>query len=209
MSQQPDADEEFLEALRRGLRESVAFWSPDKKLERETYTVRTLLRHLGVEHHEAEITPEHAEPPDMKFRGARFEIKEMLDHDRRRHDEYRKKLEKALTAKSPRELMEQYTPQDLRFQEIGDRVVQILRDAETHYAPKVIEQLDLLVYVNLLKRIVVLDSPVPDSSHFSQFGWRSISVVRSSVACVLYARADAPDFLGSHVGKPVSRLGEE
>jgi hypothetical protein len=209
MSQQPDADEEFLEALRRGLHESVAFWSPEKKLERETYTVRTLLRHLGVQYAEAEITPEPSEPPDMKFRDARFEIKEILDHDRRRHDEYRKKLAKALTAKSPRELMEQYTPQDLTFQKIGDRVVQILRDAATHYAPKVIEQLDLLVYVNLLKRIVVLDSQVPASSHFSQFGWRSISVVRSSVACVLYARADAPDFLRSHLGKPMSRPGEE
>jgi hypothetical protein len=74
MSQQPDADEEFLEALRRGLHESVAFWSPEKKLERETYTVRTLLRHLGVQYAEAEITPEPSE----------------LDHDRRRHDEYRK-----------------------------------------------------------------------------------------------------------------------
>ncbi len=209
MSQQPDADEEFLEALRRGLRESVAFWAPDKKLERETYTVRTLLRHLGIEHAEAEITAEPAEPPDMRFRDARLEIKEMLDHDRRRHDEYRQKLAKALTAKSPRELMEQYTPQDLTFREIARRVVQILRDAATHYAPRVIEQLDLLVYVNLLKRIVVLDSPVPDSSDFSQFGWRSISVVRSSVACVLYARADAPDFLRSHVGRPMSRPGEE
>jgi len=209
MSHDPDADEEFLEALRRGLRESVAFWSPDKKLERETYTAQTLLRHLGVEHSEAEITPEPAEPPDMNFRDARFDIKEMLDHDRKRHDEYRKKLEKALTAKTPGELMEQYTPQDLTFQEIGDRVMPILRDAATHYAPKVIEQLDLLVYVNLLKRIVDLDSPVPDSSHFSQFGWRSISIVNSSVACVLYARPDAPAFLRSHVGKPVSRPGEE
>src|SRR5260221_5109724 len=109
MSQPSDADEEFLEALRRGLRESVAFWSPDKKLERETYTVRTLLRHLGVEHDEAEIPPEPAEPPDMNFRGARFEIKEMLDRDRRRHDEYRQKLRKPVTAKSPSQLSRHYT----------------------------------------------------------------------------------------------------
>lgn len=209
MSQQPEADEEFLEALRRGLRESVAFWSPDKKLEREIYTVRTLLRHLDVEHDEAEIKSEPSEPPDMNFRDARFEIKEMLDHDRRRHDEYRKKLKKAMCAKSPRELMEQYTPKDLTFREIGDRVVHILQGASTHYAPKAIEQLDLLIYVNLLRRIVDLESPVPDPSDFSKFGWRSISVVRSSVACVFYARADAPQFLRSHVGKPVSRLGME
>lgn len=198
-----------MEALRRGLRESVAFWSPDKKVERETYTVRTLLRHLGIEYAEAEIRPEKAEPPDISFRDARFEIKEMLDHDRQRHDEYRKKLEKALAAKSPRELMEQYTPQDLTFQQIGELLVPILREAASHYAPKVIGQLDLLVYVNLLKRIVVLDSPVPDAASFLPYGWRSISVVRSSVACVFCARSDAPNFLRSHVDVPMSRPGEE
>ncbi len=205
MSQQPDADQELLEAIRKGLRESVAFWSPDKKLERETYTVRTLLEHLGVEHDPAELRTEAAEPPDMRFRDARFEIKEILDHDRRRHDEYRQKLQKALCAKSPRELMEQYTPEDLEFSEIGNRVVQVLEAEAKHYAPKVIEQLDLLVYVNLLKRIVVQDSRVPDSSVFAKFGWRSVSVVKSSVACVLHARPDAPEFLRANVGKPASR----
>lgn len=209
MSQQPDADQEFLDSIRRGLRESVAFWSPDKKLERETYVVRTLLQHLGVQHDPAEIRSEAAEPPDMHFRSARFEIKEILDHDRRRHDEYRQKLERALSARCPRETMEQYTPQDLTFSEIGDRVVQLLQETSKRYAPKVIEQLDLLVYVNLLKRIVVLDSPVPDSTTFAKFGWRSVSMVNGSVACVLHARPDAPDFLHVNVGKPASRPGME
>ena len=101
--------------------------------------------------------------------------------------------------------MEQYTPKDLTFQEMADRLMPILQDASTQYAPKVIEQLDLLVYVNLLERIVVLDSPVPGSSEFARFGWRSISVVRSSVACILYARGDARDFLRLHLGRPMSR----
>ena len=80
MSQEPDAnDKELLESIRRGLRKSVAFWSPENKVEREIYAVRTLLQHLGIEHDPKEIRLEPAEPPDINFRDARFEIKEVLD----------------------------------------------------------------------------------------------------------------------------------
>ncbi|MCX7960624.1 MAG: DUF1780 domain-containing protein [Burkholderiales bacterium] len=205
MSQQSNPDQKFLDSIRRGLRESVAFWSPDKKPERETYVVRTLLQHLGIQHDPTEIQPEAAEPPDMRFRSARFEIKEILDQGRRRHDEYRQKLERAMSAKCPEEMIEHYTPQDLTFSEVGHRVVHLLQDISKHYAPKVIEQLDLLVYVNLRRRIIVLDSPVTDPTTFARFGWRSVSMVKGSVACVLHARPDAPDFLYVNVGKPASR----
>lgn len=105
--------------------------------------------------------------------------------------------------------MEQYTPSDLTYQQIGDRVAQVLVAASKHYAPKVIERLDLLVYVNLLRRMVDPQSPVPESSNFSTYGWRSISMVRSWSAWVLYARSDAPSFLQTHMGKPVLRPGME
>lgn len=206
MSQEPDTDDQaYLEDVRKGLLESIAFWSPDKKVERETWVVKTLLGHLAVEYSDSEVRPEPNEPPDINFRDARFEIKEMLDPDRRRHDEYRKKLEKAKSARSALDLMEQYTPQDLTYREIGERVTRILQDASERYAPKAIEKLDMLIYVNLLRRIVDMTSPIPDASLFAPFGWRSVSVVKSSSACVLYARADAPSFLRSHLGHPVSR----
>jgi len=210
MSQEPDADDkELLESICRGLRKSVAFWSPESKVEREIYAVRTLLQHLGIEHDPNEIRPEPAEPPDINFRDARFEIKEMLDEGRRRHDEYRKKLERALRATSAREVMEQYTPTDLTFDEINGRLVEILHDTSKHYAATVINQLDLLVYANLLHRVVALDSRVPNSSSFAGYGWRSVSAVRGSMACVFFARADAPDFLRSRVGKPLARPSVE
>lgn len=101
--------------------------------------------------------------------------------------------------------MEQYTPVDLTYQEVGDQVIQTLQDASKHYAAKVIQQLDLLVYINLLRRIVDTQSSIPEPSRFSSYGWRSISVVRSSFALVLHARSDAPAFLQPHVGIPGSR----
>lgn len=206
MSRETDSDDQaYLEDVRKGLLEAVAFWSPERKVERETWTVKTFLGHLGLEYAESEVEPEPNEPPDIVFRDARFEIKEMLDSDRRRHDEYRKKLEKAKSAKSALDLMEQYTPQDLTYREIGDRVTKILQDASEHYAPKAVAQLDMLIYVNLLRRIVDATSPIPDASLFAPFGWRSVSVVRSSGACVLCARADTPGFIRLHVGRPVSR----
>ncbi|MEW6689179.1 MAG: DUF1780 domain-containing protein [Pseudomonadota bacterium] len=203
---QPDADEEaYLVEHRKALLESVAFWSPEKKLERELWVVRTFLRHLNVQYADSELVPETSEPPDINFRSARFEIKEILDPDRRRHEEYREKLEKAGSAKRLRDLMEQYTPQDLTYEEIGDQAVKTLEGLAKHYAPKVIERLDLLLYVNLLRRVVDTQSPVPSPSRFSGFGWRSVSVVRSSVACVFHARSDAPEFLQPYVGKPTSQ----
>ena len=101
--------------------------------------------------------------------------------------------------------MEQYTPTELTFNEINDRVVEILQNASKLYAAAAIKQLDLLVYANLLHRVVVLDSPLPNSSSFAGYGWRSVSVVRGSMACVFFARADAPEFLRSHVGEPLAR----
>ena len=206
MAQEPDAGEQaYLEEQRKALRESVNFWSSVKKPEREIWVVRTLLQHLDIAHRNTELFPEPSEPPDVNFRDARFEIKEILDPARRRHEEYRKKIEKAMASTSLRELGEEYTPQDLTYQEICDRLFELLEDTSRHYAPRVIEQLDLLVYVNLIHRVIDAGSPIPESSAFLRHGWRSISVVRSSFACVLYARSDAPLFLRSHVGEHVSQ----
>jgi hypothetical protein len=206
MSHEPDADERaYLEEHRKVLLESVAFWSPENKLERELWVVRTFLRHLDVQYSDTELAPESSDPPDINFRDARFEIKEILDPDRRRHEEYRRKLAKAISATRLRDLVEQYTPKDLTHEQVGDHVVQTLEGLSKHYAPKAIQQFDLLLYVNLLRRIVDPESPVPSPTRFSSYGWRSLSVVRSSFACVLLARADAPDFLQAYVGRPTSR----
>lgn len=212
MSHEPDDDEQlgadeqaYLAEHRKALAESVDFWSSERKQERELWVVKTFLRHLDVQCRDSELVPVSSEPPDIKFRCARFELKEILDPNRRRHEEYRAKLEKAKSAKRLRDLMEQYTPQDLTYGEIGDHAVQVLEGLSKHYAPKVTQQLDLLLYVNLLRRIVDMQSPIPKPSHFSGYGWRSVSVVRSSFACVFDARSDAPDFLRRYIGKPTSR----
>ena len=204
--EEPDSEQDILEEIRKGLRESVAFWGSDKKLQRETYVVRTFLEHLRMEFSDRELLPETSEPPDIRFRDARFEIKEMLDEGRKRHLEYREKLEKAERATSLRELGRQYTPKDLTFQDIGEHVIGTLKTASKHYAPQVVKGLDLLIYANLLERHVVLDSPVPNASLFTGFGWRSVSITRGSVACVLCAREDAPRFLLRRIGSPMVRI---
>ncbi|MGZ8154443.1 MAG: DUF1780 domain-containing protein, partial [Burkholderiales bacterium] len=127
MSRRRNSGEQaHLEEQRKALRESVAFWSPDKKVERESWVVRTFLKHLDIQHTEAELLPEPSEFPDINFRGARFEIKEILDDNRRRHQEYREKLEKAMSATSLHKLGEHYTPKHLAYPEISDRLVQVL-----------------------------------------------------------------------------------
>jgi hypothetical protein len=111
MSREPDADEQtHLEDQRKALLESVAFWSPEKKLEREVWVVKTFLRNLDVQYADAELVGESSEPPDINFRSARFEIKEILDPDGRRHEEYRQKLERANSATRLRDLMSSTRP---------------------------------------------------------------------------------------------------
>ena len=210
MSQTPDRDEqEFLKERQQALRESIKFFAPEQKVERETWVCSAFLQNLGIQHAEAELIPEPSDPPDIHFRGARFEIKEILDPDRKRHAEYREKLEKALLARSASELLEHYTPEDLTYREIGDIVIQRLTEISAHYDPKVTAQLDLLIYVNLLHCLVNGQSPVPSPTTYSGFGWRSIGVVKGWSAWVLHARPDAPSFLQTHVGKPAFRASME
>jgi len=195
----------MLEDIRKRLRESVEFWSPQRKSERETYIVKTFLEHLEISHSDAELQHVKDDPPDFLFRGARFEVKEMMDEGRRRHDEYRAKLARAEAAKCLRELREGYTPKDLTYQQIGEHTKAIVASLASKYGPTTIRNLDLLVYENLSEIEHDVTSPIPDSAEFRESGWRSVSVVNGGAACVFFARSDSPTFLQEKVGRSASR----
>jgi hypothetical protein len=99
-------DDEYLEAQRKARAESVQFFRSSNKPERERWVVREFLTNLGLAFDDAEVQSPNHDPPDVKFRDANFEIKEILSEGRRRHQEYKEGLQQALEATSPADLVE-------------------------------------------------------------------------------------------------------
>lgn len=188
------SDEEFLEDRHRGLRESIEYFSAKNKAERERWVCLEFVQNLGVECEETEIFSPDDDPPDVIFRDACFEIKEILDRGRLRHAEYKASLQKALAITDPQDLLHQYTPIDITPLRIGDRVQLKLNELNTHYPLAVREMTDLLFYVNLQEHHLKI-GPMPSAANFASFGWRSIAAVLGWGALVFCTASSAPAFL--------------
>ncbi|MSQ60266.1 MAG: hypothetical protein EXR36_11660 [Betaproteobacteria bacterium] len=198
-------DEDYLEERRRALKESVAFFSPERKLERENWIVDTFLKNLVVEFSPSELAPEPDEPPDVRFRDAQFELKELMDPGRRRYQEYRDSLVKAQSATDPSELLEPFTPRDATASEIYADILGAASGLLRKYPPVACANLDLLFYVNYEDVMGLTEVPFPDVAELRAQPWRSVSFIIGHCACVLATQLDAPSFLRAAKGKIVHR----
>jgi Putative endonuclease, protein of unknown function (DUF1780) len=201
------SDEEFLEDRRRALKESVEYFSSANKAAREEWVCTKFLASLSLYFEAGEVLPQTDDPPDVMFRDARFEIKEILNLGRRRHAEYKQALAKALVASSPAELFQPFTPEDITPGKIGTLILPELAGLTSHYEPRLRASLDLLFYVNLTNHFFKM-GPMPNAELFSGFGWRSISVLEGQSALVFYAASNAPDFLRAKMGAVTLRRSE-
>lgn len=180
----------------RELQQSISFFSNSNKLEREKWGVRRLLRALDVDFAESDLS-NAPEPVDVAFRGAHFQVKEIPDEGRRRGDEYRNALERAISADQYSQLLEQYTPMDISFANIVTRCFEYSAAllAQRKYGSLESKKLDLLCYFNWKDHHVV--SPVEIAT--VDAGFRSLAIVSNRYCAVAYARDDAPDFLKVNV----------
>jgi len=197
------SEDNYLNERRKALKESVAFFAPERKIERETWIVDAFLRNLGFTFSPSELMPEADEPPDIRFQGAQFELKELLDPQRRRHKEYRDALTKANAATDPAELLEPFTPRDATADEIYARILDTVSGLLRKYPPATCRDLDLLIYVNYEDVMGLIEEPFPDVTALRDQPWRSVSFVLGQRACVLVARPDAPAFLTEAKGRIV------
>ena len=189
-------DEEYLEAQRKALADSVEFFNAANKPERERWVVREFVMNLGLAFNDFEIQSPNQDPPDVNFRGANFEIKEILSTGRRRHQEYKEGLQQALEATSPADLVEMYTPKTIAVANVFSRVyVDAKKLAERKYAPKTRAGLDLLFYVNLTDVTGFSGTSLPDLLPIEALSWRSVSFVMGHRSCTLSMTDDAPSFL--------------
>lgn len=197
-------DEGFLEDCRNALRESVEYFSAKNKPERERWICHEFIQNLGLTYGEQEVATPNDEPPDVVFRDCRFEIKELLDPGRRRHQEYKASLQKALEATDPQDLLKEFSPKDITPHQIGDRILNALETLQKHYAPSTRRHLDILFYVNLQEHFLKV-GPMPSPHFFAPYGWRSVSAIIDRGALVFFAGPDAPGALVSSVGRLVQR----
>ena len=183
----------------KGLKESIEFFSVEKKWDREKMVVETLLERLGIDFDASELS-EPEEPADVAFRDARFQVKEVMqfhgEEIRRRHDEYKAALRRVEAAETMEELM-RLTP----FREVTwDRIVtESVKAAKKHigrYGVKERRDLDVVCYYNRHDHFEV-DAPTPD---YKKLDCRSFSIVSNSYARVLFADSSAAKFLQEAVG---------
>lgn len=192
----------LLKDLQRGLGESVHYFSANNKPTRESWVAIKFLKNIGLKFHEKEVVPSD-DPPDVNFRDARFEIKEILDPGRKRHREFKEQLRKSRTTEDPDDLLgpctfiEDLTPEDI-LQLIEKELKELDRKK---YAEGDKHRLDLLFYINLIHRHFK-DDRIPNSYGLSRFGWRSVSaLILDRASLVYYANDVAPLFLQEKRGQ--------
>jgi len=199
-------DDEYLKSVRHGLKASVKFFESKNRQRRERHVVREFLRNLGYRALVRELESVADDPPDVRFRGCNFEVKEHLDPGRERHREYKEALKKACAATDPSELLEPFTPRDTSLHELYSLVlVDAQALAKTKYPLAVRRELDLLVYVNLQDVMGMKVTPFPDVAPLASLGWRSVAFVEGHWSSVLTATERAPALLRDVVGRLIQR----
>lgn len=169
---------------------------------REWRNVVDFINNLRFRFDESEVLSLIVDPPDVIFRDARFEVKEIMDSGRRRHDEAKAALAFA-KANGGLARIVRYQPKDLTPQNISDLVTKALDELSIkhRYTSAQRRGIDLLFYVNKLE-FWFKNGPMPEAGAFEFYGWRSVSAVfATQQSMIFHATNIAPDFLIKNVGK--------
>jgi hypothetical protein len=104
----PSNDDILLSSLRAHAAATRVFLSNAMKPERERMVVRAYLRCLGIPFTEDEIVSSNDEPVDVLFRGARFQIRDIVGN-RLRGKEWAEREQRYHDAKTVADVMDPYT----------------------------------------------------------------------------------------------------
>lgn len=191
---------EYLDDVRKGLQESVDFFSSRDSFLREKYVATEFLLNLAIKHEEHELQ-RGEDPPDVKFRDACFEVKEITDENCRRLSAYKEALARALSATDPAELLEEFRPKSMTIKEVFDIVLARSSElANRKYPASVRSSMDLLFYVNLKEVMGLVENPYPTVDPLATLGFRSVSFLDGRRSCIFCADSEAPSFLRAHLG---------
>jgi hypothetical protein len=186
---------EYLENLRKHASDTRAFLGNKAKPERERSVCRAFLRAIGVAFEEHELIAPTAEPADVAFRTARFQIREILEQNRRRGDDWKEKEKKYSQATSLDELLEPYSPPtSVNLEMLVPEIVTALSEKAQRYGAGC-KDIDALVYINLQDQFLTPDSDLPEMDQLKSQGWRSVSFVFPPYGAILFATSSASSFL--------------
>jgi Putative endonuclease, protein of unknown function (DUF1780) len=193
------------DALRAHAAETVRYLSEPQKPERERAVCRAFLRCLGVTFGQDEIVAPAPEPVDVAFREARFQVRELMEPNRRRHDEWKTKLrrlEEARTLDDVEGVRWNAAPARMSRGELMAAVSAALDAKARRYGREQCSALDALVYVNLTMTRVLDPHTAPgDTAGLVAQGWRSVSVTFVPYGMVAYAAREAPGLFRSATGR--------
>ena len=181
------------------LKESIEFFSQQNKWEREKMVVEKLLRSLGLDYDESELTkPE--EPADVAFRDARFQVKEVMqfhgEEIRRRHGEYKAALRRVEAAETTEELFPLTPFREVMWDQIVTESAEAAKAHIVRYGLRERRELDVVCYYNRQDHFEA-PAPTPETEILD---CRSFSIVSNAYAMVLFADSSAPAFLQEAVG---------
>jgi len=201
----PD-EAKYLKDLHDYAAETRRLFSSKMKPERERMVCRAFLRCLGVQFQEDEILAPCEEPVDVAFRSAKFQIRELMEPDRRRGDELKNFQDAVQNATSIEDVMLPYLPpRPLSLQDLVDKVTEALRDKVAKYG-KGCKDLDALVYVDLENRCLDVKTNISNLAKLKSQGWRSVSVLFPPHGIIFHAHPkDGPNFILAYSGRALSR----
>jgi hypothetical protein len=186
---------EYLENLRKHASDTRVLLGNKAKPERERAVCRAFLRAIGVAFKEHELIAPTTEPADVAFRTAQFQIREMLEQNRRRGDDWKEKENKYSQATSLDELLEPYSSQtSVNLEMLVPEIVTALSEKAQRYGAGC-KDIDALVYINLQDKFLAPDSGWPKIDQLKSQGWRSVSFVFPPYGVILFATSIAPSFL--------------
>jgi hypothetical protein len=175
------------------------------KPQRDRAVIRALLRVLGVAFAEAEVIAPGEAPIDVRFRQARFHIREMGDrkwgdawqaHDTRMHH-----------ANMLGDRGDRHHPVVGRDLAVGiSQVTAALAEHAAWYGARCVG-LDVVVSVDGYHGVLASPAHASEIGALALQGWRSVSVVCPPSGMVLYAASGAPDFLRTVTGQMLRQWG--
>lgn len=197
-----ESEQKYIDDLIRHTKESIHFFSNEKKSHRERSVCAALLRCVGVNFSPDQIQGNSNDPPDVFFKTACFEVMELYDKRRKRLDEYRARLKELEKAKSIADtLVSFHQPKPISYKELRDEILRALDAKAQKYGKSLCTTLDALVYIGLPNRFLDVRSEIPEYEELINQGWRSASFVMPPFGHVAFCKKSGPRFLTSLTGK--------
>lgn len=191
--------DDYVREIKKGLESTISYFDNSSKPDRELWVLRQFLEYYPNDFSEDDLRTSHEEPHDVFCGNHGFQIKEVMDKSRRRHQEYKEKLAEIGDDTKPEDLLEDYNHKHISLDEALPRLAtELERHRNKKYGGDASE-IDVLVYLNLSDTTYTDDEL---TKYFEEFrNWRSVSVVTNNCAGVLSCSDKSDELLIPRVGK--------